>query len=94
MPVVKIENGEVVQVWRDVADIPAAVAKYGLNPAALVEADHPPGTLYDGSVFTPPAPTPVSELESPLLTALRDLADDLGSQHAAKINARFGPRLA
>lgn len=32
--------------------------------------------------------------ESEILLALRDLADDLGPQHAAKINARFGRRPA
>ena len=92
MAVVKIENGVVVQTWRDVEDVAAAVAKYGLDPVDLVEGDHAPGTLYDGTTFTAPEPTPIVETESEILSALRDLADDLGQQHAAKIIARFGPR--
>jgi len=92
MAVVKIERGEVVQTWRDVSDVAAAVAKYGLDPANLVEGDHAPGTLWDGTTFTIPVRTPVVEPENQVIQALRDLADDLGPQHAAKINSRFGPR--
>ncbi len=61
MPVVKIENGKVVQTWRDVPNIAAAMAKYGFGPANLVEGDHPSGTLYDGAVFTAPPPSPPPE---------------------------------
>lgn len=42
------------------------------------------------TVDPPPSPSPLPESE--LLQALRDMADDLGTQHAAKIIARFGPR--
>lgn len=75
MPVVRIENGEVVQLWRDVATVAEAVERYGLDPSTLVEADYPPGTLFVNSRFQPPAPgTPllpeqVSKLH--LIRALR-----------------------
>ncbi len=58
MSVVSIKDGIVVQVWRDVTDIAAAVAKYDLDPANLVKGDHPPGTLWDGATFSPPPPPP------------------------------------
>lgn len=97
MAVVKIESGEVVQVWQDVVNVAAAVAKYGLDPATLVEGDHPPGTLYDGAVFTAPERTPTPEEESQVIQALRDLADAIddtnpGARAGDDIIARFGPR--
>ncbi len=92
MSVVKIENGEVVQTWHDVADVAAAVAKYGMDPADLMEGNHAPGTLWDGNAFTVPERTPAIVPENQLLQALRDMAADLGPQHTAKIVARFGPR--
>ena len=92
MSVVKIENGKVVQTWHDVPDVAAAVAKYGLDPTDLIDGDHPPGTLWDGTVFTAPERTPTVKEESAVVQALRDMADDLGPSHAAKIIARFGPR--
>ncbi len=58
MAVVEVQSGVVVRTWRDVADVVACVAKYGLNPADLVEGDHPPGTLWDGTTFSPPPPPP------------------------------------
>ena len=61
MAVVKIEGGVIVQTWRDVKTVADAVAKYGFSPSDLVEADHPPGTLYDGSSFSPPSPPPPPE---------------------------------
>ncbi len=56
MPVVKIIGGEVVAVFRDVADVAAALAKYPALAGAHLEAgDHPPGMRYKAGKFTPPA---------------------------------------
>lgn len=86
MSVVKIESGVVVQTWRDVKTVDEAVAKYGLDPDTLVEADHASGMLFAGGVFTaPPAtaavpPSTVSKLQ--LVRALR-LTGDWGAVKAS-----------
>ncbi len=91
MTVVRVKNGEVVQTWRDVADVAAAVEKYGLDSADLVEGDYPPGTKWDGATFTAPVPPSVSpEVESPVAQAIRIIAADLGSATVAKVEAVLG----
>lgn len=59
MSVVRVVEGVVTQTWRDVKTIQDAVAKYGLDPTGLYEADHPAGTQHDGTVFYTPTPTPL-----------------------------------
>lgn len=93
MAVVLVLNGIVVQTWRDVKTVQDAVDKYDLSPTGLHEANHPPGTQYDGTVFyTPIRPPAPVEPESDVVLALRDLADELSPRAAAKMVARFGPR--
>ena len=89
MAVVKIENGVVIQSWRDVETVADAVTKYGLNPADLVEGDHPPGTLYDGSSFSPPPlpPPPPPPPESPERRAIRALAAEIDAGTRGAVEA-------
>ena len=97
MAVVKIEGGVVVQTWRDVKTVADAVAKYGFSPSDLVEADHPPGTLYDGSSFSPPSPPPPPEptatgaqmiYEAEARGKLATLLTALTASERAKLSAR------
>lgn len=55
-----VELNAVEMVFYDVSDVEQAVEKYGHDATRLVEADHPPGTLYDGANFTAPDPSPAS----------------------------------
>ena len=55
MAVVEIQNGVVVASWRDVADLEAFAAKYGLSGAQYIEADAVPGMEYSGGTFQTPA---------------------------------------
>lgn len=59
MSVVEIENGEVVQVWRDVKTLEEFHVKYKNMTGEYIEANHPAGTLFDGSVFSAPPPHPI-----------------------------------
>lgn len=93
MSVVMIENGKVVMTFKDVSDETSAKKKYPyLVDKEVVTGDYPPGTLWDGEKFTTPVFEAVEEAESELQLALRDLAEDLGPQHKAKLEARLGVR--
>ena len=93
MAVVKIESGVVVQTWRDVVTVADAVEKYGIDLGDLVEADHPPGMLYDGNTFTAPLILPsVPVPESSGRRALRALAATLGPAAVVVIEAEIGVR--
>ena len=84
MPVVLIENGAVVQVWRDVfaqaelmgedaegnavitpakSTLEVFAERYGLSGPEYVEADQPPGMLWDGKRFSVPDAAPVADAD-------------------------------
>ncbi|MEM7746068.1 MAG: hypothetical protein AAF409_20430 [Pseudomonadota bacterium] len=52
------ELNAVEMVFEDVETVQDAVDKYGLDEARLVDGSHAPGTLYDGTEFTAPDPSP------------------------------------
>jgi hypothetical protein len=85
MPVVKVQNGKVVQLWRDVNTVAQAVAKYGQQDG-LFRGNHPPGTLRVAGKFkAPPPPVPVVE-ESAAVMAIRRLAQDASPETLADVN--------
>ena len=88
MGVVKVAGNKVVMRWQDVADLADLREKYGLQGPEYLEADHPPGTLFDGARFAaPPQIAPQPEPESPERRALREIAKTLPAAMQARIAA-------
>jgi len=91
MAVVQLQANIVIAVFRDVPTVAAARAKYPhLRGKRLEPGFHPVGSRFTGGVFTPPVVAPVVEVESEVVLALRELADEIGPVAVAKINTRFG----
>jgi len=92
MAVVAIKGGKVVATYRDVSTPEEATTKYPrLNGFLLVVADHPAGTLYDGSVFSAPTPTPTpADLPSDYRAAIWALARLSAPAVRAEVEAAIG----
>jgi len=88
MAVAKIEGGKVVQLWRDVKSRDELARKYGLSGAEFVEADQPPGTLFDGANFTAPPPGPGPEPD-PIPDALDALAAELSPEARGRVRKKL-----
>lgn len=88
MAVMQIENDRVVAVFQDVETFAKARKKYPhLARAQLAKGAHPPGTLHNAGVFTPPTTTPRQPEVSRFERAIRVLIQSATPARKAEIEA-------